>query len=50
MYIMAGLLILGFLCNSMVKPVDDKYLMAPEEETQATDTAIAPAAVRTKTS
>lgn len=34
MYIMAGLLILGFLCNTMVKPVDDKYLMMEAENGQ----------------
>jgi hypothetical protein len=34
MYIMAGLLIVGFLCNMMVKPVDDKYMMVLEEEVQ----------------
>lgn len=39
MYIMAGLLILGFLCNMMVKPVEDKYMMAAEEGPAATATA-----------
>ncbi|NBC06644.1 MAG: MFS transporter [Bacteroidetes bacterium] len=50
MYIMAGLLILGFVCNMMVKPVDDKHLMVLEDE--AGDAAsVAPAtAVQSKTS
>lgn len=44
MYIMAGLLILGFLCNMMVKPVDDKHLMVLEEEAEVPEAAVTPAA------
>ncbi|MBA2441712.1 MAG: OFA family MFS transporter [Rubrobacter sp.] len=35
MFIMAGLLIIGFICNFLVKPVDSKYHMKEEEESQA---------------
>jgi|SRR5579862_3297932 len=31
LYIMAGLLFVGFLCNLLVRPVSDKYLMTPEQ-------------------
>ena len=31
MYILAGLLVLGFLCNLMVRPVADKYFMTDAE-------------------
>jgi MFS family permease len=31
MYILAGLLIVGFLCNMLVRPVADKYYMTDEE-------------------
>ena len=31
MYILAGLLALGFICNLLVKPVDPKNYMTPEE-------------------
>ncbi|MBS0420473.1 MAG: OFA family MFS transporter [Proteobacteria bacterium] len=31
MYILAGLLVLGFICNLLIKPVDPKYYMSPEE-------------------
>ena len=31
MYILAGFLALGFLCNLMVRPVADKYFMTDEE-------------------
>jgi MFS family permease len=31
MYILAGLLAVGFLCNWLVKPVDPKHHMTPEE-------------------
>ena len=27
LYILAGLLVLGFICNLLVRPVDDKYFM-----------------------
>jgi len=31
MYILAGMLVLGFLCNLAVRPVNPKYFMSPEE-------------------
>jgi MFS family permease len=31
MYVLAGLLVLGFLCNLMVRPLADKYFMTEEE-------------------
>jgi hypothetical protein len=31
MYILAGLLAVGFLCNWLVKPVDPKHHMTPEQ-------------------
>jgi MFS family permease len=31
MYIMAGLLVLGMICNALIKPLDDKHFMTPEE-------------------
>ncbi|WP_424194587.1 OFA family MFS transporter [Ampullimonas aquatilis] len=31
MYILAGLLVLGFLCNLMIRPVADKYFMTEAE-------------------
>jgi MFS family permease len=31
MYVLAGLLAVGFLCNLMVKPVAEKYYMTPEQ-------------------
>ncbi len=36
MFIMAGLLVIGFICNLLVKPVDPKYHMAPEGEQEET--------------
>ncbi len=38
MYIMAGLLVIGFICNFLVKAVDKKYHMQPERDS-ALDTA-----------
>ena len=32
MYIMAGLLLLGLVCNQLVKPVDSKYFVEPTPE------------------
>ena len=32
MYIMAGLLVIGFICNALVKAVHDRYHMKPEQE------------------
>ncbi|HEY8027223.1 MAG TPA: OFA family MFS transporter [Burkholderiaceae bacterium] len=31
MYILAGLLVLGLICNLMIKPVDEKYFMTDDE-------------------
>jgi MFS family permease len=31
MYVLAGLLVVGFICNLMVKPVDPRYYMTAEE-------------------
>ena len=31
LYIMVGLLFVGFLCNLLVRPVNEKYLMTPEQ-------------------
>ena len=36
MYIMAGLLIVGLICNLLIKPVDPKYHMDSEEEQEET--------------
>ena len=32
MYIMAGLLVIGFICNLFVKAVDKRYHMSPDHE------------------
>jgi len=50
MYIMAGLLIVGFVCNAMVKPVDDKHLMAAEAEETGQAAELAPEGIQPKTS
>ena len=31
MYILSGMLVLGFLCNLMIKPLDDKWFMSEQE-------------------
>lgn len=31
MYILAGMLVLGFICNALVRPVADKYFMTDDE-------------------
>jgi hypothetical protein len=31
MYILAGMLVLGLICNSLVKPLAEKWFMKPEE-------------------
>jgi hypothetical protein len=31
MYILAGMLIVGLICNLLVRPVADKHFMTPEE-------------------
>ena len=40
MYIMAGLLVIGFICNSFVKAVDKRHHMARDTDTEA-DRALA---------
>jgi hypothetical protein len=35
MFIMAGLLVVGFVCNLFIKPVDSKYHMESEEQTES---------------
>jgi hypothetical protein len=35
MYIMAGLLVIGFICNLFVKAVSNRYHMAPEMDAGA---------------
>jgi MFS family permease len=40
MYILAGLLALGFICNLLIRPVADKYFMTPAQLAQL-DTAAA---------
>ena len=34
MYILAGMLVLGFVCNLMIKPLADRWFMKPEEVAQ----------------
>jgi MFS family permease len=43
MYILAGILVLGLICNILVRPVADKYFMTPAQEAQL-DAATAQAA------
>ena len=31
MYVLAGMLVIGLICNLMVKPVDQRYWMTPED-------------------
>ena len=31
MYILAGMLVAGFVCNFLIKPLADKWYMKPEE-------------------
>ena len=31
MYVLSGMLVLGFICNLMIKPLDDKWLMSEQE-------------------
>jgi hypothetical protein len=31
MYVLAGMLVIGLICNLMVKPVDPRYHMTAEE-------------------
>ncbi|HET7757155.1 MAG TPA: OFA family MFS transporter [Steroidobacteraceae bacterium] len=34
MYILAGILVLGLICNILVRPVADKYFMTPQQEAE----------------
>jgi MFS family permease len=34
MYVLAGLLVLGFICNLLIRPVDHKYVMTPAQIAQ----------------
>jgi hypothetical protein len=31
MYILIGFLVIGFICNLLIRPVDPKYFMSPQE-------------------
>jgi len=44
MYILAGILVLGLICNISVRPVADKYFMTPEEEARLDAASPQPAA------
>jgi hypothetical protein len=41
MYVLAGLLLLGLICNLLVRPVDEKYYMSDEEVAAAKKTSVA---------
>jgi MFS family permease len=41
MYVLAGLLVLGLICNLLVRPVDEKYYMTDEEVAAAKKTSVA---------
>src|SRR5579862_509714 len=41
MYIMAGLLVIGFICNLMVKAVHHRFHMRPDHEAELTQAAVA---------
>jgi len=34
MYILAGILVIGLICNILVRPVADKYFMTPQQEAE----------------
>jgi MFS family permease len=44
LYILAGFLVVGFICNALVRPVADKWLMSPEETARIQASAKADAA------
>ena len=48
MYILAGMLVVGFICNLMIKPVDPRWFMKEEEvaalQARANSTAVGRAA------
>jgi hypothetical protein len=35
MYVLAGLLVVGLICNLMVKPLDERYYMTADELAKA---------------
>jgi MFS family permease len=41
MYVLAGLLLLGLICNLLVRPVDEKYYMSDEEVAAEKKTSVA---------
>jgi hypothetical protein len=43
MYIMAGLLVIGFVCNMLVKAVNKRFHMQPDLDSASDATAVAPA-------
>jgi MFS family permease len=40
MFIMAGLLVVGFICNLLMRPVDPKFHMGDEEEERAKEASV----------
>ena len=44
MYILAGILVVGLICNISVRPVADKYFMTPEQEARLDAAGAQPAA------
>ena len=43
MYIMAGLLVIGFICNLLVKAVNERFHMQPDSDSAADAAAVAAA-------
>jgi hypothetical protein len=41
MYIMAGLLVIGFICNALVKAVHHRYHMQPDHEAERAQAEVA---------
>jgi hypothetical protein len=41
MYVLAGLLVVGLICNLLVRPVDEKYYMTDEEVAATKKTSVA---------
>jgi hypothetical protein len=40
MYIMAGLLVIGFFCNVLVKAVHNRFHMTPDHEAEMAQVAV----------
>ena len=40
MYIMAGLLVIGFICNALVKAVHHRFHMRPDHEAEMAQIAV----------